>query len=28
VKFKEPLQVTEQEFVANIEAQRVKTTPR
>jgi len=25
VKFKEPLQVTEQEFVANIEAQRVKT---
>jgi NADH-quinone oxidoreductase subunit C len=28
VKFKEPLQVTEQEFVANIEATRVKTTPR
>jgi NADH-quinone oxidoreductase subunit C len=28
VKFKEPLQVTEQEFIANIEAQRVKTTPR
>ena len=28
VKFKEPLQVTEQEFLANIEAQRVKTTPR
>ncbi len=25
VKFKEPLQVTEQEFVANLEAQRVKT---
>jgi NADH-quinone oxidoreductase subunit C len=28
VTFKEPLQVTEQEFVANIEAQRVKSTPR
>jgi NADH-quinone oxidoreductase subunit C len=28
VTFKEPLQVTEQEFVANIEAQRVKTPPR
>src|SRR5690349_20991412 len=28
VTFKEPLQVTEQEFVANIEAQRVKTQPR
>jgi NADH-quinone oxidoreductase subunit C len=28
VTFKEPLQVTEQEFVANIEAQRVKTHPR
>jgi len=28
VKFKEPLQVTEEEFVANIEAQRVKTPPR
>jgi NADH-quinone oxidoreductase subunit C len=27
VKFKEPLQVTEEEFVANIEAQRVKTPP-
>ncbi len=25
VKFKEPLQVTEEEFVANLEAQRVKT---
>jgi NADH-quinone oxidoreductase subunit C len=28
VTFKEPLQVTEQEFVANLEAQRVKTPPR
>jgi NADH-quinone oxidoreductase subunit C len=28
VTFKEALQVTEQEFVANIEAQRVKTQPR
>ncbi len=27
VKFKEPLQVTEEEFVANIEAQRVKSRP-
>jgi NADH-quinone oxidoreductase subunit C len=27
VKYKEPLQVTEEEFVANIEAQRVKTPP-
>lgn len=27
VKFKEPLQVTEEEFVANLEAQRVKTRP-
>jgi NADH-quinone oxidoreductase subunit C len=28
VKFKEPLQVTEEEFVANIAAQRVDTRPR
>jgi NADH-quinone oxidoreductase subunit C len=28
VTFKEPLQVTEEEFIANIEAQRVKARPR